>query len=167
MDELVVVRHAIAEARDASRWPDDAQRPLTADGAKRFARAARGLGRVLPEVDAVLASPYVRAWQTAELLEREAGWPAPERRDALGADRPPADVVAALRDADDRRSVAVVGHEPQLTQLVSLLLAGDRGRVPLELRKGGAVVLGCPGGAAPGTAVLRWAVSPKLLRALA
>ena len=73
--ELYLVRHAVAEARDAEQWPDDGLRPLTADGEAKFRKAARGLHRLAPTVDAVVASPFTRAWRTAELLQEEAGWP--------------------------------------------------------------------------------------------
>ena len=76
--DLYLVRHAIAFDFDTSQWPDDSQRPLTPEGQKRFSRAARAW-RARPSVDLVLSSPWVRAWQTAELLESEAGWPRPVR----------------------------------------------------------------------------------------
>ena len=65
---LYIVRHAIAEGRDAARWPDDAHRPMSDRGRLRFQLVARLLGRVAPDVSAVLSSGFVRAWQTAELL---------------------------------------------------------------------------------------------------
>jgi phosphohistidine phosphatase len=164
VDELVIVRHAIAEERDRLRWPDDSERPLTEAGAERFARAARGLVRLVPDVAAVLSSPAARAWQTAELLEREAGWPAPERCDALAVGRSPEAVLSALPQLG---SAAVVGHEPQLSELAVLLLAGDPQAAAIELKKGGAVLLACPFGAVRGRAVLRWSASPRMLRGLA
>ena len=38
-----MVRHAIAFERDRRRWPDDALRPLTPAGKRRFRKAAGGL----------------------------------------------------------------------------------------------------------------------------
>src|SRR5262249_18753372 len=81
--ELLLVRHAIAAERDPSRWPDDRDRPLTSQGEERMRRAARGLGRIAPEVDLAFASPLVRAWRTAEILHEEIGWPAPEASSQL------------------------------------------------------------------------------------
>jgi phosphohistidine phosphatase SixA len=52
--ELYLVRHAIAEQRDAVRWPDDSQRPLTAEVIARFRPAARGLSRIVSTVARVL-----------------------------------------------------------------------------------------------------------------
>lgn len=53
--------HASAFEADAETWPDDGERPLTPDGAKRFLRAARGLRELVPAVDTVLSSPLTRA----------------------------------------------------------------------------------------------------------
>jgi phosphohistidine phosphatase len=164
--ELYLVRHAVAEDRDAGRWPDDALRPLTTAGAARFARAARGLARIAPDADVVLSSPYRRAWETAEILEREAGWPAPEPCPALEAPRMAHDALSALGELSELAAVALVGHEPQLSMLASLLLTGDARMWGLELKKGAVALLDCGGPAAPRTALLRWSASPKLLRGL-
>jgi phosphohistidine phosphatase len=164
--ELYVVRHAIAAARDPARWPDDARRPLTAGGIVRFRPAARGLGRIADDVEVVLSSPYPRAWQTAELLREQAGWPAPERCEALEAERSPDAALELLSQRSGAASVALVGHEPHLSSLASLLLAGDAAAVRLALKKGGAVSLSCPDPPVPGEAVLRWVLTPRILRAL-
>jgi len=155
---LYVVRHAIAEDRDAERWPDDSQRPLTKEGETAFRSAARGLERIVPAVDVVLSSPYVRAWRTAEILAAEAGWPAPEPCEALEAERPPEDAAAGIRARGDVAGLAVVGHEPQLSRLVSLVLTGDPDAIAFDFKKGGVVRID--------DRTLRWAATPKMLRAL-
>ena len=76
--ELYLVRHAIAGKPDAASWPDDSERPLTEEGITRFRPAARGLATLVPDVERVLSSPWTRAWQTAEILQEENDWPAPE-----------------------------------------------------------------------------------------
>lgn len=121
---LYVVRHAVAHERDADRWPDDARRPLTPEGEERFRRAAGGILRLVPDVGAVLSSPYVRAWRTAETLEQR-GWPAPVPCKELEPDYPPHKVLDAFACYPDAESVAMVGHRPQLHELVSYLLTGD------------------------------------------
>ena len=163
--DLYIVRHAIAHERDASRWPDDGHRPLTPEGEAKFRKAARGLRRLVPPVDMVLSSPFARAWRTAELLEEEAGWPAPVPREELRADRPATEAVGALEAVSDRDAVAVVGHEPGLSELASVLLTGTEA-VAFDLKKGGVVALGLNDAARSGSAYLRWAVSPKILRSL-
>ena len=159
--ELYLVRHAIAEKRDAARWPDDSQRPLTPEGIARFRSAARGLTKIVPSVERVLSSPYPRAWQTAEILCEETEGPAPEPCPALEADRSPAEAIKLLAGID-AASLAFVGHEPHLSSAASQLLTGDADLLGLELKKGGVVFVEL----AETSAVLRWSVSPKILRRL-
>jgi phosphohistidine phosphatase len=162
MLDVLLIRHAIAEDRDPEAWPDDSLRPLTDRGVRRFRPAARGLRLLAPSVDAVLASPYERAWRTAELLHEEAAWPEPERWDALEAERDPANAVEGLAARDG--TVALVGHEPFLSSLVSLLLTGDANRLRLVLKKGGAALIRFEGQPAPGAGLLGWLLTPKVLR---
>lgn len=162
--DLYLVRHAFAAHADPARWPDDAERPVTEEGAARFRTAAHGLLRIVPDVDAVLSSRFARAWQTAELLH-EAGWPEPEPCPELEVGRAPAEALDAVRGRDER-SLALVGHEPHLSMLVSLLCVGSQGALDLDLKKGGVVLVRCDGAVEPGAGSLRWAVAPKILRAL-
>jgi phosphohistidine phosphatase len=163
---LYLVRHAIAFDHDPATWPDDRDRPLTPQGEKRFRRAARGLAALAPSVDLVLSSGYVRAWRTAELLARDADWPAPTACEALESGRQPSDVLEALQPHADKGSAALVGHEPNLHQLASFLLTGDAAPAMLEFRKGGVALLQFDGAPAPGLAHLVWLLTPKVLRAL-
>jgi phosphohistidine phosphatase len=164
--ELYLVRHAIAEARDAEQWPDDGLRPLTADGEAKFRKAARGLHRLVPTVDAVVASPFTRAWRTAELLQKEPGWPVPEVARELEAGRPPQAAIDAIRRHAAAGSLALVGHEPNLSELASILLTGSPTRAQLEMKKGGAACLELDA-LDRGSAWLRWLLTPKALRSLA
>ena len=86
---LYLVRLAIAEERGAA-WPDDAKRPLTADGAKRWRREAAGLAALDARPDLILTSPYARARQTADLLA------------AACAKKPKVVELAALQPMDGR-----------------------------------------------------------------
>src|SRR5437764_8538338 len=134
---LYLVRHAIAFDHDPATWPDDRERPLTPQGEKKFRRAARGLQSLVPSVDVVLSSPVVRAWRTAELLQKKARWPEPRRFEPLEPGRPPSDVVDGLQPHASAGAVALVGHEPSLHELASYLLAGDPGTIRLAMKKGG------------------------------
>jgi len=165
--EVVLVRHAIAAERDPAKWPGDGDRPLTEQGEDRMRRAARGLGRIVPEVDVVLSSPLARAWRTAEILHEEIGWPAPEPCPHLEPDRSPGQAVRALVPYRDRARIVLVGHEPNLSEIASHLVtpAGGRG-IDIEMKKGGAACLGVDGDPGPGTAWLRWLATPRMLRQL-
>src|SRR5262245_56467833 len=163
---LYLVRHGVAFEADPAQWPDDRDRPLTPDGEKKFADAAEGLATIVPSVDVVLSSPLVRAWQTAVILQKKGGWPEPQRCDAL-AGGTPAGVVDALQPHASAGSLALVGHQPSLSELASYLLTGDADAVPIVLRKGGVICLETERGQARARgAHLEWMVRPRLLRAI-
>ncbi|MFW6174395.1 MAG: SixA phosphatase family protein [Chloroflexota bacterium] len=165
--DLVIVRHAIAEQRDPRSWPDDAQRPLSSKGVKRFKKAAKGLGKLAPGVDNMLSSPYERAWQTAELLETHAGWGEPEVLDALGAGNTPGEVMDALAGRRLGQRVALVGHEPIMGELVTVLIGGPLTTSRAQMKKGGAALVHVPGDRVEaGAGLLAWLHTPKALRAL-
>jgi phosphohistidine phosphatase len=164
--DLYLVRHAEAGESDYEKWADDTARPLTAEGEKRFRRAARGLGELGVAVDVVLSSPWVRAWRTAELLEKEARWPQPLPCEALESGRAPAEVLQALQPFTGVSAVALVGHEPSLHELMSYLLTADTAHAQVEMGKGGVARLELGDGLRPGSAHLRWLVTQKILRSI-
>ena len=160
--ELYVVRHAVAYKRDPQLWPDDGERPLTPEGEAEFRGAAYGLGSLLPSVDALLSSPLVRAWQTAEILAGLGGWPEPKAFPALEPESSPEVAALALEAYSDSGAVVVVGHRPGLHELVSYLLTGDA-EADVSIKKGGALRLSIDGPPGPKTAALRWLLTPALL----
>jgi phosphohistidine phosphatase len=164
--DLYLVRHGVAYDADAARWPDDRDRPLTPEGEKRFRRAARGLAELVDPVDVLLSSPFSRAWRTAELLSAEAGWPKPVACDALEAGGSPAGVLQALQPRAGEKAVALVGHEPSMSELVSYLLTADTTHAQVEFRKGGVARLELDEGLQPGTARLVWLLAPRILRGI-
>lgn len=158
--DLLIVRHAIAFEHDPLRWPDDAERPLTMEGEVAFRKAARGLATLVGPPVVQLSSPFVRAWRTAEILAEEAGWPAPEPFKALEAGRDAHGVLDELNDIQSGPTVALVGHEPMLSELIGLLVGG----ASVEMKKGGVARVDAHS-VNPGGATLRWLLPPKVLRA--
>lgn len=161
--DLYVVRHAIAEERDGYRWPDDSQRPLTDRGRDRFRIVVEVMDRIAPPPHVMLSSRYVRAWQTAEILTEHADWPDPTPCPELeGA--PSEAVCEVIADARPESVVAVVGHEPCLSELVAYLLTGDDSGMGMEFKKGGVAALRFPATPRPGGADLLWYLTPKMAR---
>ncbi|MEE1920589.1 phosphohistidine phosphatase SixA [Pseudomonas sp. 148P] len=115
-----VLRHGEAEPQARS----DAQRNLTDHGRKQVLRsAAHLLGQPL---DAILASPYVRAQQTAGLVHDALGFAEPLRTVSwLTPDSDPDRVVAEL-DALGLEHVLLVSHQPLVSSLLGLLGHGSR-----------------------------------------
>jgi phosphohistidine phosphatase len=164
--DLILVRHAIAGEYDPQRWPDDRDRPLTAEGALRFKTAARGLRRIVPTVQVHLSSPLARAWQTAKILEDVARWPAARRAEGLASGQSQIRLLEELAPYAAAESVALVGHEPDLSGLASFLIGGgDDAR--LQLKKGGVIYLRFDGEVQPAAARLLWLLTPAILRELA
>ncbi len=164
--DLYLVRHAIAEDRDAARWPNDGDRPLSAKGIDRFQREAKGLATLVPAVDIVLASPFARAWHTAEILAEHAGWPPPVRSDGFRSERTAEESLAAIEALRGTDALAAVGHEPNLSELASLALI-DTIDLPIAFKKGAVLALTFESTVAPGRAYLRWLLPPRALRSLA
>lgn len=164
---LCLVRHAPAGSPDLARWPDDADRPLTPRVRERFERAARGVRALGIEVDLVLSSGYRRAWETAVLLHEHAGWVAPQRLDAI-VEEPAEAVLETLRRRLDSElaSVALVGHEPGMNELASLLIAGDASAVAFEWRRGAMALIELEE-FEPGAGTLGAFLPPRALRAAA
>ncbi|HET7480329.1 MAG TPA: histidine phosphatase family protein [Rubrobacteraceae bacterium] len=164
--DLYLVRHAVAYERDSERWPDDAERPLTPRGEEDFREAARGVEQIVPEVRALLSSPYSRAWRTAEILAELEGWPEPKSFPALEPEVPPEKVALALQTYSEAESVVLVGHRPGLHELAVYLLTGDAGGADIKIKKGGAIRITFDGAPQPGAGRLHWLLTPKVLRAL-
>jgi phosphohistidine phosphatase len=165
--DLYLVRHASAHDRDPERWPDDSLRPLTAEGEEDFRFTAAGLARLAPRADALLSSPYERAWRTAEVLAELEGWPDPKSTTALEPTLPPEKAAHALEAYAAAEYVAVVGHRPCLHELASYLLTGDASGAEITIKKGGVVCIRLEDAIAPGTGQLRWLTTPKMLRGIA
>jgi phosphohistidine phosphatase len=119
-----LVRHG--QAVDAATWPGaDDQRPLTEKGRTRMARAAASLGALELELDAIVASPLLRARQTAEIIARELGLAGRLTRDArLGGRFGPESLAEILADHATAGAVMLVGHEPGMSTTVASLCGG-------------------------------------------
>lgn len=116
-----ILRHGQAEPMAAS----DPQRALTERG-RAEVRAMLPLFDDTP-LDVILASPYRRAQQTAELVSRAlahargvatAGW--------LTPDDDPRQALDFLGERSER-NVLLVSHQPLVGQLISLLIEGHKG----------------------------------------
>lgn len=164
--ELLVVRHATAEDKDAfaRTGKDDDLRPLTPGGQREMREVTRALRELIPEIDTLATSPLVRAVETAEILGAAYG------REPVSVEwlRPEAsfeDFAQWARAHRGQTMVAIVGHEPHLSGLVSWLIAGGK-RTVLEMKKAGACLLEIEGKAEAGSGTLIWSMGPKHLRAI-
>jgi phosphohistidine phosphatase len=153
--KLLLIRHALA--RPAQEGEEDASRPLTARGRRRFRQAVQGLDRIGLRPQLVLHSPYLRAEQTAAML-----CPLSDPRLVPCAALAAAPELSGLQAAlEGEAVVAMVGHEPWMGEL---LLQGQAAGAAFPFRKGGVAVL--EGDLEAGAMQLRALLPPRLLRAL-
>ena len=163
--QLLIVRHGIAEPRDRRQWPDDRARPLSKTGRARTRNAAAGLRQLIEPPARVWSSQMLRARQTAVILQKVAGWPHADLCDELGPSNSAAALLARIERLAPRR-LAVIGHEPQLSRLVALCLAGRTPAMAIQLKKSAAACLEFTGTAQAGRARLLWLAPPRFLRTI-
>jgi len=149
--DLFLIRHAIAEDRRAGLL--DSDRELTDKGRARFEVMVESLDRSGFRFDQVYHSPWLRAVQTAELLRPIAAGPITSI-DGL-AQAPRAELFASLEGEE----VACVGHEPWMSEALSLLTTGDPNVLSVRFKKGGVAWL--RGAPRPGAMELRALFPPR------
>ncbi len=163
--QLFIMRHGIALDRNSPLAVNDAMRPLTPKGRSRVERIATELHKMGYAFDWIVTSPLVRAAETAEVVAASQE-PAPPV-DVCQALRPGAsqeDVLAFLAKNPDRRSVMLVGHEPDLSTLAGRLIGAGR-EANLEFRKGGCCLIEYSSIPTQYSGRLVWWLTPRALRA--
>jgi phosphohistidine phosphatase SixA len=117
--------------------------------------------------DLILSSPYRRAIETAFVVAREyeAGQ-ALQTIQALKAEVLPEEVIRTLMEKFSTvKNMLLVGHEPQLSALVSTLTSGSASARPL-LKKGGLCKVQVDGLQAGKCGTLAWLLTPRQLMSL-
>ena len=164
--KILIVRHARAEERRLlGLLRKDAARPLTPDGRKDMAKTAKGLKQLVSDLRVLATSPLVRAKQTAQILAERYDTQVTEVTELLpGAD--PDKLLAWLRKQPLAATVALVGHEPDLSALAGWFLTGRKESFVL-FKKGAACLIDfSEGGPVPGRGRLEWLIQPGALRKL-
>ncbi len=154
---LYFLRHG--DAGHHSMAVDDDLRELTDDGVAALRAAAPLWRRLNLRPAVVISSPLPRALRTAELFGEAIKMTPPVAVD--NRLRPGAswgDLARAMAAHPDARRVMFVGHEPDLSNAVSLLT----GASAIRLRKGGLACVEFPGIPEPGSGELAWLLDPDL-----
>ena len=160
---LYIVRHAIAAERGAPGYEDDSQRPLTDNGRKKMKKISRSLDRLGLQLDVILTSPYVRARDTAKILADR--FSMTEKIYFSENLIPPGNfeaLVFEIHEKYDLANVALVGHEPMLSSLISWLTTGET-EARIMLKKGGVAFLSSDSLFQDGRATLQWLLTPALM----
>src|SRR6266404_6053326 len=161
---LMLLRHGIAE--DAAPGEPDAERRLTGEGKRKVREVAAGMRALKLPVDVILTSPLRRARETAEVVAAE------HDLDETSVIVTPALAPAAAREAlfaaigSHARAdgIVVVGHQPDLGELASVLLVGTPGLVPLPFKKAGLAGISVVSLPPRGAGTLEFFLTPGQLR---
>ncbi len=117
--KVILFRHLIAENRlnwNAHGYPDQL-RPLMNKGISSYFQMIKFFKKLVPQIDIVVASQYVRSVQSAHLLIRdfpEAKLFMDKRLNPLASIK---EMKLALQHYSDDNVICFVGHEPELSRL--------------------------------------------------
>jgi phosphohistidine phosphatase len=164
--KLTLVRHGLAVEREdfAKLKKDDALRPLLPKGREKILQMAEHLLPWTEGVDLIVTSPYVRAKQSALILQKVLKPKKFIEAVELIPSAPPMAFAEWLRrNAALMTSVVAVGHEPQLDSFASWALAGAIDSF-IKIKKSGALGLEVEGfhQISPQSVELRFLVHPGL-----
>ena len=161
--QLYLIRHGIAE--DSEQYIHDGDRPLTPKGQRKTQQIAKRLHTLKLTFNLILSSPLVRAYQTAEILKLE-GLSCNLERSADLAPLGSFDHWLAWLESwrqSGGTSLALVGHQPDLSQWAEFLIWGSA-RQSFVLKKAGIIGLTLPASGSPVShSLLFWLTSPSLL----
>ncbi|MDZ8051455.1 MAG: phosphohistidine phosphatase SixA [Aulosira sp. ZfuVER01] len=162
--ELYLIRHGIAQERSAEI--KDEERSLTKEGRQKTKKVAQRLVKLDLNFDLIVTSPLVRARQTAEILIEAGLSPKMEESHYLAPD---GNIQSWLKDWLEPRNyaqntqIALVGHEPDLSQWAEILLWGEI-KASLVLKKAGMIGIKLPEIGSPlGRSQMYWLTPPKYL----
>jgi phosphohistidine phosphatase len=161
--DCILFRHGIAVDRQG--WDgEEEERPLTPKGVEKARQAAAGLLHLDLAPTVLLASPLIRALETAKLI-RETFHLREELRQCaeLLPDAPPDKLFSVLASFPAEACVICVGHEPHLGWTAGLMMFG-KSVAGLKFKKAGACCIRFEEDPRPGTGILRWWMAPAQLR---
>lgn len=165
---LYILRHGIAVEPGSPGYAKDADRPLTPEGERKLQRITNAMEALGLSFDLILSSPYLRARQTAEIVAE--AFKARKRLDYSDSLTPGGSTQKLVGYLDRLQpppeSVLLVGHEPYLSGLVSLLAAGHEGFC-VVLKKGGLCKLSTESLQHGRCAALEWLLTPKQMALMA
>jgi phosphohistidine phosphatase len=166
--ELYIIRHAIAQQLGSKNDFLDEKRVLTAEGRAAMKRAARGLRALGVEFDLIITSPLARALETAEIIADAVGLSKKdvEQSEHLAPGGSTDELFAEIKRRAGAESVALVGHQPDLGNLISTITVGNEGML-VELKKGGVCLINVVETVPAVRGELKWLLTPRQLRLLA
>jgi phosphohistidine phosphatase len=154
------LRHANAGQRRANPVQDE-KRPLDKEGIEQCRYVGRLLNALDTHVDLILSSPLKRATQSAAMVGNEIAY---EQKIELTPALHPGAAFEGFREllhiVGGLEAVMMVGHNPNLSRFLSLMVTGGLNDSAMDMKKGcvARVEMG------PKRSVLHWLVTPRLIK---
>jgi len=162
--KLYVLRHADAEIRDDEKFPDDAVRPLTKKGINTIGKVVTFLNTASIKPDLILTSPTVRTLDTSKGIRK--GVKISSKKvipiDVLRPEGTRGQLISEINERYVVDALMIVGHEPNLSTLISQLISGDE-TLSIHMKKAGLCCLTIDKLIDGKCAVLEWLLDPTLL----
>ncbi|MDB9372719.1 phosphohistidine phosphatase SixA [Nodularia sphaerocarpa] len=163
--ELYLIRHGIAEDKQPEIKKDE-ERSLTQEGRQKTEKVAQRIKKLGLQFEVILTSPLVRARQTAEILVASGISNQFEESTDLA---PNGQIEHWLnywlepKNYAQNSRIALVGHEPCLSNWAEILLWGEV-KHSLVLKKAGMIGIKLPEIGSPlGRSQMFWLTPPKYL----
>ena len=151
--------------RDDLDVENDSERQLTPKGKRQLRQTAAAMKKMGLRFDLILSSPYLRAKQTAEIVAESLKLKKQLKfSDALAPDGSPKILIRQLNELKPApENVLLVGHEPYLSRLISLLTTGGMDLV-MDFKKGGLCKLETEKLSHDRCATLVWLLTPRQMK---
>ncbi len=162
---LYVLRHGLAVEPGTPGYVKDTDRPLTPEGEFSLVAIAAAMIKLEIKFDIILSSPVKRARQTAEIIAQQLNRSEKiEFAKSLEPQGSPRELINDLRQLKSAaNNVLLVGHEPNLSEFISLLISGDS-RSAVMMKKAGLAKLAVASLTEGRCAILQWLLTPKQLK---
>ncbi len=147
---IYFLRHG--DASTHSRF-DDNERPLTNLGHQQAAYVGKFLQQTNAHFNIILTSPLIRACETGTIVQSFVNTPRMETSEYLMNGTHPKQLFKQIAEFDVE-SVLLVGHEPFLSDTISLLIGGDR-KTDIEMKKCSMALVEILDPLRPGTGILK------------
>ncbi|MBR2392264.1 MAG: histidine phosphatase family protein [Elusimicrobiaceae bacterium] len=118
---LIIVRHAHALPGYVARVNTDAERPLSEEGFEKARYTATQLAQQNIQPDLIVASPLLRARQTAEVLAQAFNSPIQTATELNGLYGEHEVYDFLWEELQTRDTIIAVGHNPNVSYLTHLL----------------------------------------------
>ncbi len=163
--ELYLIRHGIAEEKQPDIKKDE-ERSLTKEGRQKTEKVAHRIKQLGLQFEVIVTSPLVRARQTAEIFVAaglSTQWEESPHLAPNGQISPWLKYWLEPKNYAQNTQIALVGHEPCLSNWAEILLWGEV-KNSLVLKKAGMIGIKLPEIGSPlGRSQMFWLTPPKYL----